>query len=137
MEIDVEQLINQSEKLYPVYKSQSTGTNGYTRINPFAPKLLGTTGAVEMAKELEANWFFDIVASYMKQITKHSSENEEHFYAVRILKQPDNKAIFLIDDGNYKQVIRQDIEYTDLKMNLKCYLQTDGEHWVLMMPSEY
>jgi hypothetical protein len=44
----------------------------------------------------------------------------------------------LYEDGNGKEHARQEIAYTDFPMQqFQIYACWDGEHWVLMLPSEY
>jgi len=131
--------INLSSEIFPTYKSQSTGSDNYTRLSPFVRDLIGTSGVIHMAEELVAHWFTDIVASYMTAIKRiNARDPEQSFFVARISLLEDSKALFTLDDGNEAEVlIKQEIPYTDLKMNLKTYLQFDGQYWFLMMPSEY
>jgi hypothetical protein len=42
------------------------------------------------------------------------------------------------EDGNGLEHARQDIPYTDLPLaEITLYACWDGEHWVIMLPSEY
>jgi hypothetical protein len=72
-----------------------------------------------------------VIASYFPNIVKL-----DWFFSVKVIVN-DSKAIFTIDDGNENVLIKQDIPFTDLKHNLKMFLQWDGEKMVLMLPSEY
>ncbi|WP_371412075.1 DUF6876 family protein, partial [Nostoc linckia] len=47
-------------------------------------------------------------------------------------------AVITATDGNNNQIARQEIEHTDFPLEkLKLYVQFDGEHSTLMLPSEY
>ena len=42
------------------------------------------------------------------------------------------------EDGNGREHARQDIPYTDLPLaKVTLYACWDGEHWAIMLPSEY
>jgi hypothetical protein len=42
------------------------------------------------------------------------------------------------EDGNGHEHARQEIPFTDLPLNeVTLYACWDGEHWVIMLPSEY
>ena len=44
----------------------------------------------------------------------------------------------IYEDGNDHEHARQEIPYTDFPMNsITLYACWDGEHWVIMLPSEY
>ena len=44
----------------------------------------------------------------------------------------------IYDDGNGNELARQEIPYTDFPMEaVLLYACWDGEHWVIMLPSEY
>ena len=49
-----------------------------------------------------------------------------------------SSAVLKIDDGNGYVYATQNIEYTDFPLNeIKLYCCFDGEHWVIMLTSEY
>jgi hypothetical protein len=42
------------------------------------------------------------------------------------------------EDGDGNELARQEIAYTDLPIDhIPLYSCWDGEHWVIMLPSEY
>ncbi len=44
----------------------------------------------------------------------------------------------IYDDGNGKEHARQEIPYTDFPMHsIALFASWDGEHWIIMLPSEY
>ena len=50
----------------------------------------------------------------------------------------DTRATMVYEDGNGREHARQDIPYTDLPLaKVTLYACWDGEHWVIMLPSEY
>lgn len=109
---------------------QSFGTSHYYQTT-FLDNFLVTDGVKSMFEKLKCYWVGDIVASYFPSIV-----NKDWFFCVKIIVE-NSKAIFTVEDGNEIIMITQDIPYTDLKQNLKMFLQWDGERLVLMLPSEY
>jgi hypothetical protein len=48
----------------------------------------------------------------------------------------DHQAVMRYEDGNGRELARQDIPYTDFPLsNLTLYVTWDTEHWVIMLPS--
>jgi hypothetical protein len=48
------------------------------------------------------------------------------------------KALMVYEDGNGHEHARQEIPYTDFPLaEITLYACWDGEHWVIMLPSEY
>jgi hypothetical protein len=48
------------------------------------------------------------------------------------------RAVMIYEDGTGKEHARQEIPYTDFPLNsITLYSCWDGEHWVIMLPSEY
>jgi hypothetical protein len=44
----------------------------------------------------------------------------------------------IYEDGSGKEHARQEIPYTDFPMHaISLFACWDGEHWVIMLPSEY
>jgi hypothetical protein len=49
-----------------------------------------------------------------------------------------NKATMIYEDGCGKEHARQEIPYTDFSIHaISLFACWDGEHWVIMLPSEY
>jgi hypothetical protein len=50
----------------------------------------------------------------------------------------DAKALMVYEDGNGYEHARQEIPFTDFPLpSITLYACWDGEHWVIMLPSEY
>lgn len=124
-----------SDEKFGVYESQSYGTEHYYKMNIFTgSKLIMTDGIKDMFEELSCFWVGDVIASYFKEMIK----SKEEFLVARVIKNlNDNSCEFELSDGNDKKIIIQKIPYTDLTMNLKIFIQFDGERFVVMCPSEY
>ena len=134
-----EEVIEASNKKYGLIESESTGTDSYTVFNPFARMFVATSGVMSMAKENECFWALDVVASYANKIIREFQKTTNTFYVVHVLKNmEDSGATFYLSDGDYNILITQKIPFSDIPKNLYMFLQFDGgQHFVLMMPSEY
>lgn len=108
--------------------SQFIGTEKYYRITP---RHLLTDGSKYLAEEAECFWLMDAIASHLpKQFHDH--------FAVANLTIDGTSAVLTLDDGNGNVFARQNIEYTDFPLDqIKLYCGFDGEHWAIMLTSEY
>ena len=106
-----------------------TGTERYYRITR---RHLLTDGTKYLAEAAGAFWLMDAVVSHLNEIG-----TTDWFVLVR-MKVADSKAVMIYEDGNGHEHARQEIPYTDFPLS-ECVLYCcwDGEHWVLMLPSEY
>ena len=74
----------------------------------------------------------DAIASHLCEIG-----TADWFVLVRV-QTKDTQATMFYEDGNGLEHARQDIPYTDLPLaEITLYACWDGEHWVIMLPSEY
>jgi hypothetical protein len=106
-----------------------TGTERYHRLNR---KCLITDGAKYLADAAEAFWLLDAAASYLLELG-----TDDWFVLVR-LNVKDYCAELTLEDGNGGIRARQQIPYTDFPADQQVlYACWDGEHWVIMLPSEY
>lgn len=106
-----------------------TGTERYYRITR---RHLLTDGTKYVAEAAGAFWLMDAVASHLTELG-----TADWFVLVR-LQVKDSKAVMIYEDGNGREHARQEIPYTDFPMSsFVLYCCWDGEHWVLMLPSEY
>jgi hypothetical protein len=106
-----------------------TGTTAYHRL---APHVVLTDGAKFLAENAEAFWLMDAIASYLPALT-----NREHFVAASLAVK-NQTALLLLTDGNYRELAIQRITYTDFPISdITLFACWSGDHWVLMLPSEY
>ena len=106
-----------------------TGTERYYRITR---RHLLTDGTKYVAEAAGAFWMMDAVASHLMELG-----TADWFVLVRV-KVAGSKAVMVYEDGNGHEHARQEIPYTDFPMaDFVLYCCWDGEHWVLMLPSEY
>jgi hypothetical protein len=106
-----------------------TGTERYYRLTP---KHLLTDGTKYLADIAGAYWLMDAAISHL-----HEIGTGDWFVLIRLVVE-DMKATMIYEDGNGHEHARQEITYTDFPMShISMYACFDGEHWVLMLPSEY
>jgi len=117
------------KKLNPAQLSQFTGTEKYYRISR---RHLLTDGTKYLAEKAECFWMMDAIASHLGEIG-----TGDWFVQVR-MTVTSNRATMIYEDGNGNEHARQEIPYTDFPMqSISLYACWDGEHWVIMLPSEY
>jgi hypothetical protein len=106
-----------------------TGTDRYYRLNRLC---VITDGVKYMADVAGAYWLVDAAASYLLELG-----TADWFVLVRLVVS-DGAAVLTLEDGNGGVRAQQMIPYTDFSAAQQLiYACWDGEHWVLMLPSEY
>ena len=109
--------------------AQFTGTAHYYRLNR---KCLLTDGTKYLAEAVGAFWLMDTAASYLIEL------GTADWFVQVVLVVAGSKAILTLEDGNGYVRARQEIPYTDFPLPQQTlYGCWDGDHWVLMLPSEY
>lgn len=109
--------------------TQFTGTEKYYRISR---NHLLTDGTKYVAETAGAFWLMDAVASHLSELG-----TDDWFVLVRVTVT-NASAVMRYEDGNGNVRAQQAIPYTDFPMpKFMLYACWDGEHWVLMLPSEY
>lgn len=108
--------------------SQFIGTEKYYRITS---RHLLTDGTKYLAVKARCFWLMDAIAS-------HLTNKINDYFCVANLTVNGSSAVLKIDDGNGNVYKTQMIKYTDFPLNeIKLYCSFDGEHWVIMLTSEY
>ena len=106
-----------------------TGTEHYYRLNRLC---LLTDGTKYLAEAAGAFWLMDAAASYLIELG-----TADWFVQVKLVVTG-SSAVLTLEDGNGHVRARQVIPYTDFPIPQQIlYACWDGEHWVLMLPSEY
>jgi len=109
--------------------TQFTGTEHYYRLNR---KCVLTDGTKYLAEAAGAYWLMDAAASYLLELG-----TADWFVLIRLVVN-DSAALLTLEDGNGRIRAHQEIPFTDFPANEQVlYAVWDGEHWVLMLPSEY
>ena len=117
------------KKFDPTQLSHFSGTEKYYRIS--RTHLL-TEGTKYLAEQAACFWLMDAIASHLTEIG-----TEEWFVVVKTTVKRAS-AVMVYEDGNNNELARQEIPYTDLPLNyITLYACWDGEHWVIMLTSEY
>ena len=109
--------------------NQFTGTAKYYRISR---RHLLTEGTKYLAEQAACFWLMDAIASHLSEIG-----TEDWFVLVR-MSVVLGSAVMIYEDGNSREHARQEIPYTDFPLpSITLYACWNGEHWVIMLPSEY
>lgn len=109
--------------------TQFTGTDRYYRISK---RHLLTDGTKYLAEQAQCFWMMDAIASHLAEIG-----TADWFVVVKTTVKR-SKALMIYKDGNGHEHARQEIPYTDFPLaDITLYACWDGEHWVIMLPSEY
>ena len=109
--------------------SQFTGTERYFKISK---RHLLTDGTKYLAEQAECFWMMDAIASHLAEI-----DTTDWFVVVKTTVKA-ARALMVYEDGNGNEYARQEIPYTDFPLaEITLYSCWDGEHWVIMLPSEY
>lgn len=116
-------------KFDPTELAMFTGTEHYHRLNR---RCLLTDGAKYLAEGAGAFWLMDAAASYLIELG-----TADWFVQVRLVVS-NGAAVLTLEDGNGNEHAQQAIPYTDFPLPQQTlYACWDGEHWVIMLPSEY
>ncbi len=113
----------------PADLAQFTATERYYRLNR---KCLLTDGAKYLAEGAGAFWLMDAAACYLIELG-----TDDWFVKIELAVTA-SKAELKLEDGNGYVRARQEIPYTDFPLlSQTLFACWDGEHWVIMLPSEY
>jgi hypothetical protein len=114
--------------------AHATGTEHYWRVFPDNDKFLLTNGAKDMAEICGAFWLITAVFSWQGE---DKVKNEPfQIWVLRFIDQTKgDDALLICEDGNDRELARQEIEYTDFPLPEGITLYLDGG--VLMLTSEY
>lgn len=116
------------------------GTEGYTYLTPLSKmiKLALTDGVVFLAKNADAYWLIDAIASHQKEALKDPRLQEIQFWTLKV--KADKSATLICERDSDDVAITQEIPYTDFPLNeIKIWIEPGyaGENiWVAMLPSE-
>lgn len=120
--------------------SQFTGTDNWYR-HPLNRKMVWTDGAEHFAEKAQARWFIDAVAigaNGHPGIVPAVQRDPGGFAVVLLHVKNDHALIEAFDDVPGRCLYSESIGWTDCpEGEWKFYCVDDGEHVVLMLPSEY
>ena len=112
-----------------------TGSSTFAR-HALIPRMLMTEGVVYLAQAAAAHWLTDAIGSYLLDARAQT----EPFQVWRLTADACTaRAQLQMTDGNGPApIIAQQIDFTDFPLlEIELWLVADGEHWVLMLPTEY
>jgi Family of unknown function (DUF6876) len=110
--------------------AQFIGTRHYYR---HIGNMVLTDGAKHLADRAGAYCLMDVVASW--QLAERVACERFQLWKIEV---HDHKATVMADDGNGKELARQEIPCTEFPLRSQSlYLVNDGKYRVLMLPSEY
>ena len=117
--------------------AEYSGSQQFFRVSAFARNSVVTEGVKFLADEAQCYWLLDMVVSHLPAVIAA----DETFAVVTLKRNTEGSgAVFQIVDDVPANVVyaRQEIEFTTFPLpSIKLYLQTDTEHWTLMLPGEY
>jgi hypothetical protein len=105
------------------YDPRYNGTDNYWK-HPLG--LVYTDSVKAFCIEHQAYWTIDVVASYLPTLRHYP------FLVIYFDVDESRCSFYAIEDTGEPDIIRQEIEYTDLKVSIRLYL-IDG---ILMFPSD-
>jgi hypothetical protein len=109
--------------------SYFTGTTPYYRITR---RHLLPDGTKYLADAAGAYWLMDAAASHLDEI------GTQDWLVLVKLQVKQSRAVMIYEDGNGHEHARQEIAFTDFPLSsIELYASLGGEHWVIMLPSEY
>lgn len=108
------------------------GTEHYYKWSVLFPKFVLTDGAKYVADNAGAYWLMDLIASHQPKVRKITE------FQVWKLEKTGSSAVVRCEDGNYHEIMRQEIEYIDFPLDkIDLWAQYDGNNLVIFLPSEY
>lgn len=115
--------------------AQFTGSTTFTR-HGLVRYLLMTEGVAFLADRAAAHWLTDAIASYQHEARARAEPFQSWSLVVDATTR---SALLTMTDGNSSTpIIRQEIDWTDFPLNeIALWAIAEGDHRVLMLPSEY
>ncbi|MEI6540889.1 MAG: DUF6876 family protein [Planctomycetota bacterium] len=115
--------------------AQFTGSSTFTR-HALIPRMLMTEGVVYLAQAAASHWLTDAIGSYL--LDKRAQQEPFQAWRLAVDTQSNRAALTMTDGNSSDPIIAQQIDYTDFPLDqINLWLVADGEHWVLMLPTEY
>ena len=112
---------------------QFCGTETWYRFSAFAANWLLTDGTQYLAETYGAYWLMDAIVSHQSNPRLRSAG----FQVWQLNVNEDQSAVLVCTDGDGKELVRQEIRYTDFPGTISLFAARDAQHWVILLPSEY
>lgn len=101
-------------------------------------KIVYTEGVQYLAKNAGCYWLLDEIALLiLPRLLKY---HKDVFYYIQLLVNDDCSAVITVEDGNENVHFKHKIGWTDFPVigePVKFFLCCSGDHYCLMLPSEY
>ena len=101
-------------------------------------KIIYTEGIQYLLEKARCYWLLDDIALVVfPRLLQH---HKDCFYSIQFEVHADNSAVITVDDGNGNIHLQHKIKCTDFPVTenpVKFFLCEAGEHYCLMLPSEY
>lgn len=123
----------------------------YYKFSPFAKNWVATQGVMQEAEDKRCYWLLDMVASWLDTLARCA--NVDYLIIVEFKLDQKGGGVFTIKsearinaktDAGYITHITQELDFTDLKQNIKWWAicETPGDYdpkarTVLLLPEEY
>lgn len=101
-------------------------------------RIVYTVGIQYLAKEAKCYWLIVEIALVM--LPKLLKNNPDSFYSIQFSVYADHTASIVVGDGNDNIYLEHKINWTDFPETeepIQLYLCDSGDHYCLMLPSEY
>ena len=115
--------------------AQFTGSATFTR-HGLVRSVLMTEGIAFLADQAGAHWLMDAIASYQHEARARAEPFQAWSLVVNAVT---GSAVLAMTDGNSStQIITQQIDWTDFPLaEIELWAIAEGDHRVIMLPSEY
>ncbi len=99
-------------------------------------RIFMTQGVVFLAEQAQAHWLTDLIISH--QVDPRVCAEPFQVWTLSV-DMDNHSALATMSDGNSAQpVTRQEIPWTDFPLpEITIWLVQEGDHWVMLLPSEY
>lgn len=131
----------QSARINPEQLAQAldqfTGTVNYYR--HWSGLILYTDGVQYLAEKASCYWLLDIIASYQRDLAKHSDErlHEMQFWTLTVRADESAELVCIADKG-VPPAITEPIEWTDFPLPvISLWVADGGNVMVAYLPSEH
>ena len=115
--------------------AQFTGSATFTR-HGLVRSVLMTEGVAFLADQAGAHWLLDAISSYQHEARARAEPFQAWSLVVNAVT---GSAVLAMTDGNSStQIITQQIDWTDFPLaEIELWAIAEGDHRVIMLPSEY
>lgn len=100
--------------------------------NRFSPTWFATAGVMRFCEEKSCHWLLDVVASYSAQL-----KDADYLKVIDLKLGEGSKAFFTVMDEVTGLLVKQEIDFTDLDVDVKWWAVTEGDKTTVLFPSEY